>query len=74
MNSKIKIAIAELKEIIFQKRHLCIQQCIHDENNKKGVINNDSLNVSSRKINTFKGHNETRHVGITENTVAGYNG
>ncbi|EDL4933572.1 hypothetical protein CV174_11250 [Salmonella enterica] len=41
MNSKIKIAIEELKEIIFQKRHLCIQQCIHDENNKKGVINND---------------------------------
>lgn len=27
-----------------------------------------------QKINTFKGHNETRHVGITENTVAGYNG
>ncbi|EBS4566046.1 hypothetical protein DOW39_18555 [Salmonella enterica subsp. enterica serovar Tanger] len=43
MNSKIKIAIAELKEIIFQKRHLCIQQFIHDENNKKGVINSAPL-------------------------------
>ncbi|ACF89649.1 hypothetical protein SeSB_A0482 [Salmonella enterica subsp. enterica serovar Schwarzengrund str. SL480] len=43
MNNKIKIEIEELKEIIFQKRHLCIQQFIHDENNKKGVINNDPL-------------------------------
>ncbi|EAX9771937.1 hypothetical protein BZH05_19705 [Salmonella enterica] len=45
MNRKIKIAIAELKEIIFQKRHLCIQQFIHDENNKKGVINNAPMDL-----------------------------